>query len=101
MVRQDVTHVFACSFKPLASDAVKLSPAADTYVVSVPCIVNTKKIAMGQEVILKGQPTSNYEEAAEEHSTSGKRIRPDHQARNKEKESDPRWWRVTHGGGAA
>ena len=58
MVRQDVTHVFACSFKPLASDAVKLSPAADTYVVSVPCIVNTKKIAMGQEVILKGQPKS-------------------------------------------
>ena len=58
VVRQDVTHVFACSFKPLASDAVKLSPAVDTYVVSVPCIVNTKKIEMGQEVILNGQPTS-------------------------------------------
>ena len=58
VVYQDVTHVFACSFRPLSSDAVKLSPAAETYVVSVPCIVNTKKIAMGQEVILKGQPKS-------------------------------------------
>ena len=58
VVRQEVTVVLASSFKPLSSDAVKLSPGADTYTVAVPCIVNTKKIEAGKNVILKGQPIS-------------------------------------------
>ena len=101
VVRQDVTQVFACSFKPL-SNVVKLSPAAETYTVSVPCIVNTKKIAMGQEVILKGQPKSTKK--------SQNKTRPAQNAfdqinksEKKRKTSIPGWsgWRVIHGGGAA
>ena len=100
VVRQDVTHLFACSFRPLASDAVALSPAADSYVVSVPCIVNTKKIAMGQEVILKGQQTSTKRPLI--------KTRPEVNAfeqitkrEQKRKKSIHGGGEKTHGGGAA
>ena len=54
---QDVTHVTACSFKPL-SDSItgKMEPATDTYSVSIPIIVNTKALDANTEVILKHAP---------------------------------------------
>ena len=47
LIQQDVTHVMACSFKPLSSAAAELAPATDTFTVSLPCIVNTKTSKTG------------------------------------------------------
>ena len=55
-VKQDVTHVMACSFDGTPGDAAPLTPATDTYTVSVPWIVNTKQIRAGEVVIVKGNP---------------------------------------------
>ena len=53
LVHQDLTHVVACSFKPLSSFAASdLAPFTETCTVSVPCIVNTKPIEPGAEVVL-------------------------------------------------
>ena len=50
IVYQEVTHVLACSFKAVSSE---LAEQLKTFTVSVPCIVNTKPIESGAEVILK------------------------------------------------
>ena len=51
---QDVTHVSACSFSQLnPSLKVPLEPAASTFGVSVPVIVNTRCIEANTEVILR------------------------------------------------
>ena len=56
LIEQDVTHVMACSFKPLASDVAALAPFTSTFSVSLPCIVNMQTINAGVEVILKWKP---------------------------------------------
>ena len=56
LIEQDVTHVMACSFKPLASAVAALAPFTNTFSVSLPCIVNMQKIKAGDEVILKWKP---------------------------------------------
>ena len=43
LIEQDVTHVMACSFKPLASAVAVLAPFTNTFSVSLPCIVNMQK----------------------------------------------------------
>ena len=53
LVYQDLTHVMACSFKPLSSAVAELTPSTETFSVSVPCIVNTRPIEAGAEVVLK------------------------------------------------
>ena len=53
LVYQDLTHVIACSFKPLSSAVAELTPSTETFSVSVPCIVNTRPIEAGAEVVLK------------------------------------------------
>ena len=53
LVHQDLTHVMACSFKPLSSAVAEIAPSTETFSVSVPCIVNTKPIEAGAEVVLK------------------------------------------------
>ena len=52
LVYQDLTHVMACSFKPLSSAVAELAPSTETFSVSVPCIVNTRPIEAGDEVVL-------------------------------------------------
>ena len=52
LVHQDLTHVMACSFKPLSSAVAELAPSTETFSVSVPCIVNTRPIEAGDEVVL-------------------------------------------------
>ena len=42
----------ACSFKPLSSAVAGLTPSTEKFSVSVPCIVNTKPIQSGAEVVL-------------------------------------------------
>ena len=56
LVLQEVTQVSACSLKSLSSEGAELAPFAETFSVSVPCIVNTLPIEMDKEVILKGKP---------------------------------------------
>ena len=56
LIDQDVAHVMACSFKPLASAVAVLAPFTNTFSVSLPCIVNMQKIKAGGEVILKWEP---------------------------------------------
>jgi len=63
IVQQDLTHVMACSFSAVTSGAAKVPPATHTYSLSVPFIVNTQTIEMGQEVILKWIPTVNKRKA--------------------------------------
>ena len=53
LVYQDLTHVMACSFKPLSSAVAELTRSTETFSVSVPCIVNTRPIEAGAEVVLK------------------------------------------------
>ena len=55
-----MTHVCACSFNPL-NDALRvpLEPGTDTFVVSVPVIINTQPIQMNTEVILKASQSDN------------------------------------------
>ena len=50
---QDVTHLTACSFTSVSCTAAQFDPTANTFAVSLPFIVNTKFISMGEEVILK------------------------------------------------
>ena len=56
LIEQGVTHLMACSFKPLASAVAVLAPFTNTFSVSLPCIVNMRKIEAGGEVILKWKP---------------------------------------------
>ena len=57
LVQQELAHVMACAFTAVTSAAAKIIPATNTFSLSVPFIVNTQAIAMGQEVILKWKPT--------------------------------------------
>ena len=56
LVMQDFTHITACSYKAVTSGGAQVLPITDTFSVSVPFIVNTQAIAMGEEVILKWKP---------------------------------------------
>lgn len=68
LVYQDLTHVMACSFKPLSSAVAELSPFTQTFSVSVPCIVNTKPIESGAEVVLKWKPQQRKDKRKNEGS---------------------------------
>ena len=57
IVQQELIHVVACSFRAVTSAAANVPPATNTFAVSVPFIVNTKTIEMGDEVLLKWKPT--------------------------------------------
>lgn len=74
LIHQDVTHVMACSFKPLASEVANLAPATDTFSVALPCIVNMKKIEAGSEVILKWKPLPEKRKATEAETNAFEQI---------------------------
>ena len=50
LVAHEVTTVVACDFK---GQVGKTAPIRYTFRVTVPCIVNSKAIAAGEEVVLK------------------------------------------------
>ena len=65
MSLQEVTQVIACAMRSLSSQDAELAPFAETFSVSVPCIVNKLPIETGKEVILKGNPRPKDKRKAE------------------------------------